>query len=516
MKIKYIILLVVWLCVGKTAAQGVLQDLDGKIEMQGSVASGNTPLWLNANKYGLSSLDETNGYLRAAVAKHLKVDSTKRWAWGYGVDVALAQGYTSVAILQQAYVEAKWLKGRLTIGSKELPMELKDNNLSSGSQTIGINARPVPQVRIDLEDYWAIPGTKGKVSMKGHIAYGKTTDGNWQEDFTDGRSKYSEDVLFHSKAGYLKITNGREACPWSLVLGLEMATQFGGTSHMFNEEGEWVTFKNGTGLKAYWNALKGGGFDAIETKYKNAEGDMLGSYVARFDYDGGKWKIGVYADHFFEDHSGMLFADYDGYGSGMEWNDKKRSKFFLYSLKDMMLGVDLELKDCNLLKKIVVEYLYTKYQSGPIYHDHTLSISDHIGGEDNYYNHNIYGAWQHWGQVMGNPLYRSPIYNQNGTINVEDNRFYAFHMGAMGNVSPNLDYRVLATYQKGFGTYSSPYVSPKENVSVMAQANYNFTSGKMAGVYVSCGVGADMGGIYGDNFGAQLTIGKKFKLNVTK
>ena len=33
-----------------------LNDITYGVEMQGSVSHGNTPLWLNANKYGLSSL----------------------------------------------------------------------------------------------------------------------------------------------------------------------------------------------------------------------------------------------------------------------------------------------------------------------------------------------------------------------------------------------------------------------------------------------------------------------------
>ena len=33
-------------------------------EIQGSLSSGATPLWLNANKHGLSSLEPDNGYLR--------------------------------------------------------------------------------------------------------------------------------------------------------------------------------------------------------------------------------------------------------------------------------------------------------------------------------------------------------------------------------------------------------------------------------------------------------------------
>ena len=154
-----------------------------------SAGDGRTPLWLNANKYGLSSLERNNGYLRATLQRNVAVDSRHKWGVGYGIDMAAAYNFTSSVIVQQAYVEGRWLKGVLTIGSKEQPMELKNQELSSGPQTLGINARPVPQVRIALPQYWNIPGTRGWLALKGHIAYGMTTDDNWQKDFTKKQSR---------------------------------------------------------------------------------------------------------------------------------------------------------------------------------------------------------------------------------------------------------------------------------------------------------------------------------------
>ena len=103
-------------------------------------------------------------------------------------------------------------------------MELKNSELSSGSQTLGINARPIPQVRIALPDYWTIPYTKNWLAVKGHIAYGMTTDDGWQKDFTKQEMRYNEHTLYHSKAGYLKVGPGK----LTAELGLEMACQFGG------------------------------------------------------------------------------------------------------------------------------------------------------------------------------------------------------------------------------------------------------------------------------------------------
>lgn len=57
------------------------------VEMQGSLSKGKTPLWLNANKYGLSSLDERNGYMRVNVIRPLAADSARRISSFYDVNL---------------------------------------------------------------------------------------------------------------------------------------------------------------------------------------------------------------------------------------------------------------------------------------------------------------------------------------------------------------------------------------------------------------------------------------------
>ena len=173
-------------------------------------------------------------------------------------------------------------------------------------------------------------------------------------------------------------------------------------------------------------------------------------------------------------------------------------------MKDWLLGIELKLKDVSWLNTIVAEYLYTKYQSGAIYHDHTKAISDNICGRDNYYNHQIYTGWQHWGMVMGNPLYSSPLYNDNETIEVANNRFVAWHLGFSGSPINRLKYRLLATWQRGFGTYFNLFDNPRETVSLMAEANYCF----IGGWRIRTAIGVDSGKLYGDNFGVQLTLAK--------
>ena len=179
-----------------------------------------------------------------------------------------------------------------------------------------------------------------------------------------------------------------------------------------------------------------------------------------------------------------------------------------------MLGAELNLPRGTWLRNVVFEYLYTKYQSGPFNHDHTMNIPDHLAGMDDYYNHGNYPGWQHWGQVMGNPLYRSPIYNENGDLYVHDNRFVAFHLGFDGQPTSRLGYRVLATYQKGWGTYQEPFTKPHHNVSFLAEANYRFAHGWHAKGGYAMDFGSDQ--MLGHNAGFQLTVGKSGILDFGK
>ena len=475
----------------------MLDSLHYRVELQATLASGDhNPLWLNANRHGLSSLNTENGFVRGALMRPLAADDGRKWGFGYGVDAALAAGFTSTLIVQQAYVEGRWLKGTLTIGAKEQPMELKNQQLSTGSQTLGINARPVPQVRLALPDYWSIPGTRQWLSLKGHVAFGKTTDDRWQKDFTGQQSRFTEGTLYHSKAGYVKVGLGR----LNLEAGLEWATQFGGEATLFGN-GKRLTIENEGGLKSMMHALFMGGTDAVDGDFKNTEGNHLGSWVMRLNLDQSAWSLGVYADQFFEDHS-MLFH-----------YSKSGDKYFVYDFKDWLLGAELRLKDCQWLQALVVEYLYSKYQGGPVYHDQTPSIRYQLSGRDNYYNHHLFTGWQHWGQVMGNPLYRSPLYNEDGSIEVKHNRLVAWHAGLSGSPARNLSYRLLATWQKSYGTYYNVPAEPERNVSLMAEVLYQIPRSKWS---VRGAVGMDSGKLLGDNTGIRIGIIRKGLLNLKK
>lgn len=515
-KITIIILLLTASSTSTKADPGIgriFEGIEGVAEAQVTTSDGeHNPLWLNANKYGLSSVENSNGYLRGSIVRDLNNDSLRKWGIGYGVDLAVASHFTSKFIVQQAFVEGRYKRGVLTIGSKQHELNLKNQELSSGSQTLGINARPLPEVRIEMPDYWEIPGLKGWLAFRGHLAYGIQTDDNWQEEFTEEKSKYTEKTLYHSKSGFLRI--GPDNLPLQFELGMEWGCQFGGRSYGVSVDGKKLKIWNQQDFKAIWHAFMpdmGKIGDADESIYSNSLGNHLGSWVARLTYKGKGWKVAAYIDHYFEDHSQLLFLDFDGYGSGDDWDKKKDNRFYRYKFKDCLIGLEGTLPRNPFVSTIVAEYIYTKYQSGPIFHDHTITISDHYAGRDDYYNHHIFSGWQHWGQVMGNPLYLSPIYNESHKIQVEDNRFSAWHFGVNGDPTDNVHYRLLATFQKGYGTYSTPYPDPRNNFSFLAEAAYDFSSlVGQKGWSIKGAFALDRGKLMGDNTGCQFTLTKQF------
>lgn len=483
-------------------AQSLGEGLRQTYEVQYSLSDGHTPLWLNANRYGLSSLRSSNGYARASVERPLLTDSLKTWGIGYGADLAVPMGYTSSFVLQQCYAEARYRHAVLTLGQKQQPMRLHNKQLSSGAQTLGINARPVPGIRLEIPAYYDIPLTHRWLGIMGHASYGWMTDGDWQRDWTLQQSHYAEDVMLHTKAGYLRIGPDDTQHPYSLELGLEMACEFGGTMYHTNHG----TVHGESGFKGWVNAFFAQGSDEADPVYHNVSGNHLGSWLGRLNYEWPAVRASVYFDHFFEDHSAMVFADFDGYGTGSQWNERVSNRYILYDLKDAQLGLELELKHCPWLRHLVVEFINTRYQSGPIYHDHNPALSDHIAGDDNYYNHYLYQGWSHWGQVMGNPLFRSPLYNTDHTLTVQDNRFYAWHFGASGVAGP-LAYRMLLSWQQGYGTYPYPFIQPQRNLSMLAEATYTpCADGWLGNSAIRLAWGMDHGALLGNNVGLQLSL----------
>lgn len=475
------------------------QNVTYEAEISATVSDGNfAPFWLTSNKYGLSSVKNNSGYLRGGVFRRTEADSLRHWRIGYGADMAIPVEFTSKFIVQQFYVDVQYKRVRLSLGQKEQPMELRNAALSSGAMTSGINARPIPQARIELPDYWVIPGTRGWVAVKGHVAYGMFTDDKWQTDMVLPTERYTKHALFHSKAGYLRLGN-TDKFPVTLTGGFEMGVQFGGEAWNVTRRPDDLSdfdagyVNMGHSLSDFWNAFIPGGEDAADGDYANVEGNHLGSWHLSAKYHGKGWSLRAYAEHFFEDHSQL---------------------FFQYGWKDMLYGVEAEFPKNPFVSTFVYEHIGTKDQTGGLYHDATSILPDQISGADNYYNHGTFTGWQHWGQALGNPLLVSPIYNSNGIIYFYHNRITAHHFGLSGQPLAELAYRALFTHTKSYGTYDTPLPDPAYGNYFMLELNYQ--PRRLQGWSFVGAVATNGGSLLGRSTGGMLTIRKTGRIGGKK
>lgn len=459
------------------------KGLNYKIETGATLSGGeHTPFWLVANKHGLSSIHKNNAYLDAGIFRDMEKD--KDFSYALGLEMVGASRFTSKFFIQQAYADVRYRWLQLSIGSKERGSELKNDLLSSGGMTFSTNARPIPQVRISIPEYTPVPFTKHWLHIKGHIAYGRFTDDDFQERFTEGRSKFTKGTYYHSKAAFVKVEN--EKSPVSVELGLEMAAQFGGDCYYPNNDGTYTVIATPNKLKDFIKVFvpSGGGSDASESDQINILGNHLGSYSAAVSYRFPTWKVKAYYEHYFEDRSGMVFT----YGM---W-------------KDCLTGLEVTLPENPFVTSVVGEFIHTKHQSGAF---HYLDGFDHpFTGADNYYNNGQYAGWEHWGQGIGNPLLTAPIYNEDGDLSFKSNRVKGFHLGVTGNPTPEIDYRVLVSVVKHWGTYGIPFRTIRRNQNGLVEVTYK--PERINGWSFTLAGAVDGGNMLGDSWGGMLTIRK--------
>ena len=82
--------------------------------------------------------------------------------------MASAHNFTSDIIVQQAFIDLQYGGVQLSVGSKERYGEFVNQQLSSGGLSFSGNARPIPQIRAELQKYITGPYTKGWLGIKAY------------------------------------------------------------------------------------------------------------------------------------------------------------------------------------------------------------------------------------------------------------------------------------------------------------------------------------------------------------
>ncbi|MDR2474743.1 MAG: capsule assembly Wzi family protein [Bacteroidales bacterium] len=476
------------------------QSVNYRAEMFGSVASGdNTPFWMLYHNWGMTPLKATNGYVRAGVFYSRTLN--RDWSLNAGLDVAVSSAHAyNTCWVQQIYGQVNWKIFQLYAGSKEDYTSLLDKQLSSGDFVAANNARPIPKIQISIPEFVLVPYTKGNFYIKGHFSVGKFMDGNLIESKALPLNRpYIYNQLEHGKAIYFRFGN-IDKNSRQFTFGVNHQAQWGGVIHRYVMKNNNGTYEPGYDIVKQPSTIsdflrtfvaKEGGSEASLTDKQFVAGSHIGAYLFRYDHklNNGR-QLSAYIHHFFEDGSGMVFENYP----------------------DNLYGIQYKSGGKHLLSNAVLEFIYTKQQSGAIHYN---AIKDeahsHLkgNGNDNYYNNVDYiQGPSYFGRTMGTPLFLSPEYNTDGHVNFKGSRIIAFHAGFEGFFTPDLSYRLLATTGQNWGRFYVPFTSIHDGVATNLDIMYNCP--KMNGWEFKLSTGYNAGAFFGsDTFGAGITVTKR-------
>ncbi len=497
--------LIIVVCSAATAST-ILQASDNEPAIRATAAlelnaaNGDfAPYYIASNRHG--TLTQARG-TTLNLGLNKKMDMSRRFSYEFGV-----QGYFGITNqtdylrfnpqgndwyshaehpanvwLQQLYASIKYRGVYLSAGMKNHHSRLLDERLSSGDMVHGANARPMPGVIAGFVDFQDIPLTNGWVQIDGELGYWKYIDNDWQ------KSHYSYFNYHQNLGGWHNYKRcffrTKPSMPFSLTIGMQAAAQFAGETTWF-QKGKVSSVKN-FGLKAsdfldmlilrqgddYWKGNHVGSWD-INGRYRLRSGHEIKLYV--------QW--------LWEDGSGI------GKLNGL----------------DGLWGAEWKAPAPGPISGAVIEVLTFMNQSGPMHYDPadipgTTMTGTKATGADNYYNNTWYNGYAHFGMSLGSPMFPSPIYNTDGyTTAFVDNRFWGIHAGINGTVISGLDYRLLASYRRFFGTMMQPRTSPVHDFSAMLEAEWKIN--RVPGLKLTAQVAFDAGtSIYGDKGGALIGL----------
>ena len=503
--IRYILLLLIsfpLVCVHAQTTVSEWSKIGYEIQTDIVASTGkHAPFWLVSNRHGLSSLENNNANLSLGFFRHF--DQKKGFTWAYGAEIAGAYNYYAPFYIQQLYADVKYNCWELSIGSKERWSEGKNPTLSGGGLTFAPNARPIPQVRFGINEYTTVPWWfNGWVKVKGHFSYGRHTDDYFQKSYTSqavSGTRYSTNILFHEKTAFMKIGN-IEKTPFSVEIGLEMVSQFGGKLWKKHPDGDILIYDFPDSYKEYIKALipMAGGEDAPHEDKVNVNGNILGSWNFAINYETESWKIKAYYEHYYEDHSGLLGFDYHNNQDGV------RKLVTYLPWRDGLYGLEVTVPQNKVINTIVYEYLNSRDQSGPVLHNSGENLPEQAGGLDYYYNHYYFQSWQHWGMAICNPHTLSPLYNEKYNLTMPYQRIRSHHLGFDGMPLTCLEYRVMASWSKHWGSIMTPLPNPLTQFSMMGEVSFH--PSQWEGWRFTAALAFDRSELIGNNFGGMLTI----------
>lgn len=342
------------------------------VEAQAIVSdAGVTPFWMRSLQYGSVPMENPGLVLRAWNGKGYNLK--KKYDWKYEVEATGWTGKQNDFWLTQAYVSGRRGKWELWAGRRKEVYGLGDTTMTSGFYAWSGNAVPMPKIQLGTRDYLNF--------AKGWLGVHMTYSHGWFDNQGPTINAY-----LHQKTLY-----GRIGKPDSFI------NVFGGLNHQVSWGGESKSKGYGfdyypSSLNAYFyviTLLKDRSIVKIDTNTSwddanNQYGNHLGSIDLGIKF---QWKWGnifIYKQTAYE--TGRIAS--------------------LVTATDGLTGVSINLKKGRLVKKIVLEQLFTANQG--IYKSaisNLLKLKDpHYPEFENYFNNGNRGGWVYMNKGIGTPL----------------------------------------------------------------------------------------------------------------
>jgi len=421
----------------------------GQVEVGGLVSTTKeTPYWLHTNQFGIFPKTAPTGLLIASIRSDYRYQNNNnrfKPDWGYGLEVV---GQTGVAanrvILSEAFLKLRIGFIELSGGRRKEVIGLAQSRLSSGSFIWSGNALPMPKVELSIPEYLPLGFMRSWLALKGSFAHG------WF-----GNGTYVQGSYLHQKALYFRV--GKPHFRVRLYGVFTHQAQWAGYAP-FLERDPTSSFQGqlANSFEAYMNVVVPLKTDALKNLSKfttydqNRVGDHRGSAEAALEIRLNHGSILAYQQHFY---------------------DLGRKLYNLRNIEDGLYGLQYtSTRPHPLLAEALVE-LFNSGNQG------VLQFGKSLGGEwENYFINGQYpDGWSYQGRTLGTPFISQTddvnpslpsipvssytLDNQliSGKFGINNNRIWALHAGAAGNISRQWGYVTKVTYSKNYGLFSTPF-----------------------------------------------------------
>lgn len=427
-------------------------------DLRGALSSTAVPLWLRANQNG--AVPNNGPFLlgQAGLYQTYHKHNPRTFQWSAGMQVVAHTGKSSDLFFSDLYVAGKAGPFEIAIGQRKEFTSLSDSLLTSGSVAMSQNFRPYP--KIQLSTPWFTNLIPGRDFIAFKFSYSDGLLGRAAIQY--GAVNEVPEAFLHQKTLYLRL--GGSAQKLNLYAGFNHQAMWGGEAKIW-----------GGGLKT-WEAYK---YVVIGKPWFGSRvGNHFGTIDLAGEWKGSNWQLFAYRQNIYEDGSLIELSNIvDGLNGFRIKRAKKVSSATLFTVNT-----------------ILVEYLYTKSQGGPIF-----DFNAGIFGADNYFNHYVYrDGWSYRGHSLGTPLIGPKASNRAELPSLEssftnNNRISAVHLGIEA-AWKEMAFTAKGTFSNNFGIYRTPFSPPVKQVSLFIHAERPVSL--MKGSMVTMSIATDIGRLY--------------------